>query len=315
MDELAELLTHQSGLLSRRQALELGLTDSAINWRTSRGSWRRILPGLLATFPGSPSFEQRLVAASLHGGPGAQITACAALRRHGARYLPDEPRVDVLVPADRRRRSHQFVRIIRTSRLDDHALVRDGVELCSVARAAADAARLRYPRRDVRAFLADVVQQGLTTVDRLAAELAAGRTNGTRDFREALTELFDGVRSAPEGDLRAVLLASTALPPLVWNPRLVADDGTRLPRPDGWIDDAGVALETDSREFHADLAGWQRTMERHALFASYGILALHFSPRDIRDRPDWVRATVERTYARRAATFAGVTISNGSSCT
>lgn len=315
MDELAEVLAHQSGLLLRSQALELGVTDSAIRWRIARGSWQRILPGLLATFAGRLSHAQSLTAAALYGGAGAQITGCAALRWHGARYLPRDSHIDVLVPANRQRRSRKFARIHRTTRPDQHALPRKAIEVCSVARAAADAARLGYPPREVRALLADVVQRGLTTVDRLALELAAGPRNGSQVLREAMGELFGGVRSAPEGDLRRVLLSSTILPPIVWNPDLIADDSTPLPCPDGWIQHAGIALEADSQEFHTDLAGWDRTRERHGVFGAYGILALHFSPRDIRTRPEWVRTVVEQAYVRRAGTFTGVTVVDVSSHT
>ncbi|MFG1924769.1 type IV toxin-antitoxin system AbiEi family antitoxin domain-containing protein [Cryptosporangium sp. NPDC048952] len=300
---LAELLVAQQGMLLRSQALASGLTDRAIAWRLARGLWRRIYPGLYATFTGPPTPEQRTVGASLLAGKGAQITGVAALRRHGVRYLPSDDRVHVLVPLATRRVSRGFVVIVRTSRPDEHALHRAPLEICSLPRAAADAARAGYSRRDVRAFLAELLQERRVTVDQLDAEWRQGPVRNSKLLGEVLSEVRDGALSAPEAELRALASTSTVLPPILWNPTLRADDGTRLPSPDGWIQDVGLALEMDSDEFHSSVDDQQRTRERAQLLATYGILTLSFSPREIRKAPRRVLATIEGTYRERPRGF------------
>ncbi|MFI5959904.1 type IV toxin-antitoxin system AbiEi family antitoxin [Cryptosporangium sp. NPDC051539] len=192
MESLPEVIAYQRGLVLRSQALATGLTDAAIDWRISRGTWRRALPGLVATFTGEPTPEQWLTGACLYGGRDSQVTGTAALRWHGARYVPADALTSVLIPAERRRASCGFVRIIRTTRLDPHALVRNGLTVCSVARAAADAARAGHAVGDTRALLADLVQRGLTSIERLETELTSGPVRGSAVLRRVLSELRDG---------------------------------------------------------------------------------------------------------------------------
>ncbi|WP_170323416.1 type IV toxin-antitoxin system AbiEi family antitoxin domain-containing protein [Cryptosporangium phraense] len=303
---LDALLAVQQGVISRRQVLACGLSDEAIRWRLRRGLWRRVLPGLFATFGGPLEHEQRMIVAALVGGDGAQITGVAALRFHRVRYLPDDPRIHVLVPADRVRRSRGFVVVSRTSRPDPHPVLRPALDVCSPARAGADAARTGYPRRAVRAMLADLLQRRRVTIAALDAEYRTGPSRGSRLLREVLDELGAGVRSATEAELRALALASDVLPPIRWNPALRAADGTRLPTPDGWIEDVGLAFELDSAEFHTSLEDYERTRDRHNRLAAHGVLTLHFSPADVRKNPRRVLDVIERAYRRRPPGFSGV---------
>lgn len=304
--DFTDLLRRQTGLVLRGQALAAGLSKAAIRWKLERGEWQPVFSGLYATFTGVLTEEQRLIAASLYGGVGSQITGAAALRCYGVRYAPEDPHIQILVEWPTRRSSRGFVVVSRTTRLDQHSRPRGAYELCSVQRAGADAARAGYDLRTVRAFLADTVQRGFTTVAALAEELRSGPSTRSVVFRQVVGELTAGVRSAPEAELRDIVARSTVLPPVRWNPRLVAADGTRLPSTDGWIQKVGMALEADSQEFHASGDHWSRTLERHAVLATYGILTVHFTPRQMRDDPDKVLAVIERSYRGRPPGFSGV---------
>ena len=77
--------------------------------------------------------------------------------------------------------------------------------------------------------------------------------------------------------------------------------GDPLPVPDGWLPDAGIALEVDSREYHLSPEDWQRTMRRHNLLAAHGVLVLHFTPSELRSRPGHVRQLIVAAYAQRLA--------------
>lgn len=305
-ESFSELLDRQLGLVLRHQATTAGLTEDAIRWRLARRSWQRVLPRVYATFTGALSDDQRLVAAALYGGPGSRITGVAALRWHGVRYLPKEKRIHVLVPSPHRRSSQGFVVVMKTNRPDQYSKLRPAMEICSLARAGVDAARSGYSQREVRAFLADIVQRNLASVSMLEEERRLGPKARSALLCQVLAELKDGVRSAPEAELRTVVRSSKILPPVRWNVRLAANDGKRLPTPDGWIQEVGIALEQNSREFHASPDGWHRTLDRHTKLAAYGVLTLHFTPQQVRDDPAGVLALIERAYLQRPRGFTGV---------
>jgi hypothetical protein len=294
--ELATLIAAQDGIVSRSQ-LRGELSDQSIWWRIEADRWQYVLPGTYAAFSGRLTSFQRVIAAAVYCGPGAQITGSQALRWHGFRYAGDDDAVHTLIPHDRRRRSIGFVVVERTCRLDRQPRRLGAVEMCGVARAVADTCRTLSSTQDARAVVAESVQRGKTTVAALSAELSAGQRRGSAMLRRCILEIAAGVRSAPEGEIRELLGRSRALPGVLWNPRLMTAAGHRLPTPDGWIADVGIAIEIDSREYHTSPADWQRTLERHNEFARHGILVLHFTPAQIRKDPAKVVATVERAYS------------------
>jgi hypothetical protein len=51
------------------------------------GAWQRILPGVYLTVTGTPTVEQREVAALLYAGSASVMTGPAALRRHRIRVV------------------------------------------------------------------------------------------------------------------------------------------------------------------------------------------------------------------------------------
>jgi hypothetical protein len=302
------LFDSQLHLATRRQLLVAGLDDEAIRIELRARRWQRILPGLYSDTTGNITLEQRRVAATLYTTAESQVTGIGALDWHGLRHLPADPLVHLLVPHELRRGSRGFVRIHRTHRLDPHATAASGYAVCSVARAAADACRGLSSLRDVRAIVAEAVQTGMTSVDMLQAELANAGSSRTALLRRALREIDSGAHSAPEVDLHEIFPPGGSIATILWNPRLETTDGTRLPSPDGWIPDVGIALEVDSREYHLGPEGWQRTMRRHNLLASYGALVLHFTPTEVRRRRRSVRGVVERAYEERLAIGATVPI-------
>jgi len=64
----------QQGVISRAQALRLGMTDDMIGWRLRREIWQRLQPGVYATFSGDPVRPCWLWAAVLRAGPGSMLS-------------------------------------------------------------------------------------------------------------------------------------------------------------------------------------------------------------------------------------------------
>ena len=257
-EALAAVLGKQHKVVSRRQIMTCGMTRDMLNRRSRpEGQWQRLLPGVYLTVTGTPTTDQRDMAALLYAGPGAVITGPAALRRFGLR-APRADAVDVLVTARRRRQSTGFVTVHRTTRVPSLACVRDGIQFALAPRAVADAARGLTGLSEVRAVVAGAVQRRLCTLAQLIVELDGGPVRGSALLREALTEVGEGIRSTAEADLRDLIIRAQ-LPAPMFNARLYAG-GVLIAVADAWWPDAGVAAEVDSREWHLSPQSWEETM-------------------------------------------------------
>jgi hypothetical protein len=77
----------QHGVISRRQALECGMTEDAIRVRLRNGRWQQLAAGVYTTFSGEPPRLALLWGAVLAAGPGAALShqTAAELYRLGRR--------------------------------------------------------------------------------------------------------------------------------------------------------------------------------------------------------------------------------------
>src|SRR5580700_11309649 len=188
---LGQRLDQQLSVISRGQLLDLGMKDTAMQWRVRAGGpWQALLPGVYLGLTGAPNLLQKEMAALLYAGPGSLITGPVALMHHGLRVPVALEIVDVLVPGGRQRVSTGFARLHRTYRMPSQIVTRGPLRLVAAARAVADTARLLSELRDVRAVVADAVQRNRCTVRDLVAEVA------------------EGIRSTAEGDLRDLIRAA-----------------------------------------------------------------------------------------------------------
>lgn len=276
---LEAVLDAQDLVISRAQALDCGLSPAAIRSRVRLdGPWQVVMPGIYLGHSGRLTQIQRVTAAFLHAGPAIAITGLVAAARHGVGCGFSDV-VDVLVPRECRRTNAGFVRLHRTS-VVPKTYVDGVVRYAAPARAVADAARLMTDLTEVRALVAAGVQRRQLSIWQLAEELKIGPRQGSALLRQALTEVADGVRSVAEGDLRS-LVRRSKLPEPLYNPRLYVGEDF-LASPDEWWQEAGVAAEVDSKEYHLSPEQWAKTLDRHAQMTAQGILVLHFPPSKIR---------------------------------
>jgi hypothetical protein len=313
-DALDRLLIQQLDVISRRQALAVGVTDNALRHRLRPGGpWRALLPGVYMAATGAPTTLQQEMAALLYAGPGSVITGSAALRSHHIRIeLTDM--VDVLVPSARQRRDTKFVRLHRTTRMPERIWAAGPVRYAMPARAVADAVRALPRLRDVRAVVADAVQRDKCTIKNLAGELSQGPAKGSVLFRAALADVADGIRSAAEGDLRD-LLARSRLPMPLFNPWLYDEHGNFVARPDAWWPKLGIAVEVDSREWHTSPEDHAKTLARGRRMARYQIVVLRFTPRQIRSQPaeviNDIKAALDGAHGRPLTKLKTIPANNG----
>lgn len=292
---LLALIKKQDYVVTRAQALSGGMSPHALSHRLRDGGpWRPLLPGVYVTVTGTPTTVQREMAAVLYGGGYTVITGAAALRHHHM-PAPEGEVIDVLVPAGKKRQSISFVSVHRTTLMPGLVMGPPLRSYALPARAAADAARWLTDLRDVRAVIAGAVQSKRCTITELADELRVGAIRDSAQLRRVLAEVAEGVRSAPEAELR-ILILKARLPLPMFNPLLYLPDGTFIAQPDAWWPEAGVAIEVDSKRWHFEAADWEHTMDRHTDLGQFGIVTLHFTPHKIREEPAFVMQRMTNAY-------------------
>jgi hypothetical protein len=184
--ELSELAADQSGVLSRGQILDAGLSAALVNSRLNRGSWRRIYPGVYSTSSAHPTRTASLWAAVLYSGPGAALSHQTAAELW---KLADEPSslIHVTIPVGRRVRKrpgimlHLSVRAsaaVHPSRNPPQTRLEDTViDLWQTARSLDTAV----------GWLTSAIGRRLTTQRKLRETMAA---RGRVRWRSQLTELL-----------------------------------------------------------------------------------------------------------------------------
>ena len=295
---LVRLLRRQHGVVTRRQALE-HLSESALGERLGR-QWQVLLPGIYVAQTGPVTGLQRLWAALLFGGHNSMLDDTTALREYGVKYLPDDTRVRLLVPATVQRASRDFVAVRRTIHLPKPLTGRGGIRLAPKSRALTDFA-LRYDdERAVLAVLASAVQRRQVSLEWLDEELKIAPARGRRRFVRVMEELHAGVRSAPEGDIKRLAQSSKILPEPLYNPLLRLPCGRKI-SPDLLIEEAALVHETNGRGPHFDDEdAFESMQERHDVMTVAGLTVLHNSPRRVDRDGAIVLGELETCYIRDA---------------
>jgi hypothetical protein len=281
-DAVLTAASRQHNLLTAAQLVDLGVTRASLSRSNQLGGmFSRVLLGVHRVDGRGPlTRDQRDMAALLYAGHESVLTGTGLLRRRGVRAasaaaLRGDDRLQVLVPHEVHRASHGFVSVERTRHMPLQ-VERDGLRFAPMARAVLDAVRRCTDEDAVRAVIFEVVQRGFVTPDALEDERRLGQIRGSRFARLALEEVFAGVRSVAEADVRQELL-DRGWDDLVFNPRLYRPDGGFLASPDAYHE-SGVCLEVDSREHHFSVESWEATMRRHAAMTAAGLAVIHTPP-------------------------------------
>jgi hypothetical protein len=286
---LSRTLAAQYQVISREQALKCGLPRSTVTtWCKANKKWQKLLPGVYLAVTGTPTSEQRLVAAMLYAGKRCVITGSAALRLHRLRARgPDV--IDVLIPWTAKRQSVGFVRIHRTRRMP--RMYRTGVILFAApARAVADASRMLASLDEVRSLVADAVQRRSCSIAEIGLELQEGGSQDTARLRTALAEVRAGTRSVAEIHFRERIIKS-GLPQPQFNVFLKTTGGVDIGEVDAWWGDAGVSVEIDSQEYHFYRADWLRTDAKRSRLLKHGIFPHNIAPARVQN--DWDNVCLE----------------------
>lgn len=101
MDAVARLAARQDGVVTRAQALTLGLAQHQIDYFCRSGRWARLARGAYLVDPSRPPGRRAIIrAAVLSLGPSAVAVLDTAAELHGILGLPSSTTVHVSVAAD-----------------------------------------------------------------------------------------------------------------------------------------------------------------------------------------------------------------------
>ena len=305
-----ELLELQCGVISRGQAIALGLSDQAVGRRLRTGSWQHLHSGVYATFTGEPTRTAVLWSAVLRAGPGAALSHQSAAELY---RLTDRtsPVIHVTVPTGRRVRGAADLRIHRSNRVG---------AACHPA--------LLPPRTRVEETAIDLTQESptfdeafhwlcqacggrLTTAGHLRMALSQRKKVRYRgEIIAALTAIAEGVHSNLEYHYVRDIERAHHLPTACRQAKLIL--GARHCYLDNLYRDFGVGVELDGHAAHRVQDRW-RDVHRDNALTSLGIITLRYNWADITERACQVTAEIAAILRNRG--WQGIPRPCGPGCT
>ncbi len=195
-----DLAGAQGGVVSRRQVMDLGMTDEQIRRALKGGGWRQTgFPGVYLAFTGPIPHLSRCWAALLYAGAGAALGMETAAWVWGLRDEPPDD-VHVMIESGRRIRSQPGLHVHLLLHLARRC---HPSRLPPVVRLEETVIDLIARPGSTEEFVIDVVlracQRRLTRVDRLrAAANHRAKLRHRRLLSDVLEDVTDGVQSALE---------------------------------------------------------------------------------------------------------------------
>jgi len=289
----------QYGLLSRRQAREVGLSPTQIEGLLARGSWVRVLPSVYRAAAAPESWPQPLMAAFLWAKGKAVISrqAAAALwefenywrtrvELSGLSKLSPPPGV-------------VYHRVTRLAAAD--LTIRRGIRVTSVARTLVDLAAVVTPRTLERT-LDEGLRRQMVTLKALrhCIERNGRRGRGGIAHLEALmAERYQ--QHAPDSPLEtdvAALVRESGLLPGVKRHLVVEGDQVIAEVDLAWPQEK-VAVQVHGSSFHRQPRTWENDQHVENQLQLHGWLVVKITARMLAEAPEEAVAYIAEAINRR----------------
>jgi Transcriptional regulator, AbiEi antitoxin len=293
------LAASQAGVLSRHQALELGISRSALREHLSRDRWQRIHPGIYACFTGPVGRPSLLWAAVLHAGRDAALSHETAAQLNG---LPGDERsaIHVSVPADRHVRRIPGLVIHRNSRIVGATHPARLPPRTRIEETVLDLTQTARGFDEAFGWLCQACTERLTTPRRIREAMALRKKMRWRaDIDGALGEVAAGVHSNLEYRYVRDVERAHGLPTA--RRQSAAVNSAHTEYRDNLYQAYGVAVETDGAAAHPESSRW-RDAARDNAAAAAGLVTLRYSWSDLTTRPCHVAEQVAAVLRLRGWT-------------
>jgi hypothetical protein len=302
---LSDVIEHQHGVLSRVQAAQAGLTRHAIAAHLQSGRWRRMHPGVYASFSGGPPREAVLWAALLRVGHDGEPRHHAVLSHQTAAELwglIDAPALSIHVSVSRRTGTLYPPGIVLhySARLPQARHPARTPPQTRIEETVLDLAQLSPDAEEAVGWAIKACQRRLTKPELLREAMTQRpRLRWRGDLADALTEVGEGVHSSLERRYLRNVERAHGLP--TGNRQILVVRGRSRTYEDVRYQDYGTCVELDGAVAHPADSRWLDTRRDNANAAD-GIITLRYGWTDVAYRPCEVAAEVARALQRRGWT-------------
>jgi hypothetical protein len=251
---IAGLADRQHGNVTRRQLLDLGLSDRAIAYRLGLGRLHRAHAGVYAVGRPPKTALERAAAAVLACGPGAALSHASALALLG--FVKHWPTLlDVTIPGDRRTKG---ICVHRSKSLQPRDLrTHQGIRVTSPARTLLDCAPALTNRALTRAVNEALLSKRLKRWHLAELLERSGSHPGARLLTPFLTH-GDGPTRSEFEDSFVEFCERFGLPGPKVNTRVAGHEA------DAFFEAERLIVELDSYEYHSSRDAFARDRDRDA---------------------------------------------------
>jgi hypothetical protein len=293
--EIAELSARQYALFTTKQAVACGVTHRRLRRWRGEGRVTEEQRGVYGIAGAPDSWERRLMAACLAGGPGTVASHRAAARLWG---LDDHggDLVEITVPRLRSPRPRGTV-VHRSTDLEDaHTTVRRRLPVTNPLRTIIDLGAVLRPEQ-----VEDALDRGLSdrlfsvaAIEWMRNDLSRQGRHGTGVLGRILDQraLGDEVPDQLLEPRMARLLQSADLPPAIYHYVLRTPEGRFLAEVDFAYPQRRLAIEVDGYAVHGTPRAMAKDFVRQNGLVSYRWHVLRFTWRQVVRTPGAVAATI-----------------------
>jgi very-short-patch-repair endonuclease len=289
----SDLLTTQAGILTVAQAREHGWTRHAVEAQVAAGRWARLHRGVLATFTGDLTYEQRVWSGLLYAGRGAAVSHESALWLHDRDRTPPAT-VHITVARRRDAARAEGLRVYRSDLGPDEVMDLASPPRVTVERAVVECAGAARSDEQAIAVVAEAIQRRLTTAERLRRTL---EKRPCLRHRALLLEILDMCGAGAHSLLEVrheQIRRSHGLPEPV---RQVRHEGAVVD-----VDYDGLIVELDGRTGHFNVSGWWKDMLRDDMHTAAGRAVLRWPSFVLLTQPNLVAHLEAEALRRRGWT-------------
>lgn len=302
--EIRDLLSLQSGVIGRDQALASGLAPHDVRRLLRRREWAHVHPGVYVDHTGPPTWHQRAWAAVRHAWPSA-LSHDSALRAADGPGRRDRRATDPIHIAVSRTRSFApppGVVVHYLADLDAKVYWNGSPPRVRMEHAVVDVAAEASDNFAAVAVIADAVQARRTTAPRIRAALDSRSRIARRAFLEGVvTDVGAGTCSVLEHAYLRQVERRHGLPRAG---RQVRDSARGPVFRDVVYDANDLIVELDGRLFHDSAAARDRDLERDLDASIDGRLSVRLGWGQVVSRPCATAAKIGALLAQRG--WAGV---------
>ena len=280
----------QSGVISRSQCVDAGLSHAEINGLIARGALVKLGPGVFR-LRGAPAREDSALwhaalatGGSIMGGAAAWIWEIE----------PAFPRmIELLVPTWRRVAIPNGVQVRRLAHLESELTTRHGLPVTDRRRTILDCVALQSVPRPVALFDRALSQGWITLTD--AQQRLTQPVQGNTYLRRLVRTHLVGAEAESERRLHR-LLRKAGITGWVANLPVAVGAGKTV-RLDLAFEDLKLAIEVDGFAYHSGNDRFQRDRTKQNALVTLGWTVLRFTWSDLTERPEYVVATIRRQLA------------------